>query len=154
MHIPALLGGLHGEEDDVFAFGLEGCLTHAVAVFIECGNEQDALHVLGFKHSVEGLHVEVRHGYDVLNGITGEGKFGEVVLKGLSVEVLLKDAGSHVGHLLFTLAMEKNYLNFIFACTNASVKGNAIEPVAKVGLGNATAEHALEVYDEVKAYAI
>ena len=154
LQVTALLCGLHSEDNDVLTFCLDGGLAHAVAVFFEGGNEEDALYILGFDEGVKGLHVEVGHRYHFFYGETGEGELREVVLKGLSVEVLVENAGVHVCHLLLVLAVQEDDLHFVVARAEAAVKGNAIEPVAEVGLGNATSEHALEVYDEVEAHAI
>ena len=41
--------------------------------------------------------------------------------------------------------MQKMHLHFVVARTQTAVKGYAVNPVAKVGLLNATANHAFKI---------
>ena len=77
-----------------------------------------------------------------------------MVFESLLAQVAGIVAWHKVVHLLLILLVNQYHLYLVFAISDTSIEGNAIQPFGDVGLGYASSYHPLEIHDQIKCYRV
>ena len=153
--------GLHGEDGDGLALR---CIAQAVAKTVEhalalyVGHHHDAFHLLNSEHGRQDIEQEIVLRRDVLNGVGVDHEFAQRSAEGLFVELCVVVGRQEVMHLCALLLMDEHHLSLLpFAIVRGAktaIEGYALCPTGQIGGWDASAEHTLEVHDQVECHLV
>ena len=152
---------LHGEERDALVLVVD--IAQGVAQGVPqrsvfgIGYCHDAVYVLVVDYRLEYVEEEVVVLHHLLYGIRTDDELAQRVLEGACVEVVLVRAGGEVVERGLVLGVYEYHLCLavgVALLAHSAVESHAVNPSCGVGLGYASAEHALEVDYKIESHRV
>ena len=152
---------LHGEERDALVLVVD--IAQGVAQGVPqrsvfgIGYCHDAVYVLVVDYRLEYVEEEVVVLHHLLYGIRTDDELAQRVLEGTCIEVVLVRAGGEVVERGLVLGVYEYHLCLavgIALLAHSAVESHAVNPSCCIGLGYASAEHALEVDYKIESHRV